>query len=86
MTGAKRDAGGISCLLDGGPQDLPRTKAKAVSLALIAVDVHQPDEVDLTVIGNRKRTSKAPTVDPRVLFFMSHLSPALPVSQEVGVR
>jgi hypothetical protein len=60
---SERDTGGIGRLLDKAPEGLPPRNYKTVIPAVIAADVHQPDEAALPASGNRKCASKPPSID-----------------------
>jgi pheromone shutdown protein TraB len=58
----QRDLGRIACLLDGAPENPPLSKAKGTLIALIPVNLHQPNEADLSVINKGKHTSETAAV------------------------
>jgi hypothetical protein len=77
--GAKSDIGGIGCLLEEAPEDLPRRNVEAVTPVAVPVDIHQPDEPALPAAGQRKCASKPTAVEPVVVLIASDLPPALSV-------
>jgi hypothetical protein len=50
--------GGIRCLLDACPEDLPRRDLKALTPAVPLADVHRPNEAVLITACNRKRANE----------------------------
>jgi hypothetical protein len=71
------------CLLDEGPEELPRRNAKAVVPVVIPADLHEPDEAALLAVRDGESASKLRAVELLLVLLAGNLPPVLPVRRRL---